>query len=717
MSDPAAVVASLRKKKANKRCADCTSRSATYISTKFWTFICSDCASAHLHLSYPAKGISTSVISKKEADNLARMGNARSNSVYMGTFREGDYDIPTPRSEASARQTFVHLKYEAKRWMAEDGAASVGSSAGEPAAGFGASASPRSRATSGTSAGHSARSPAGGALAGASGGRSRGASAAATTKLQIRMGVATNRPRGSSGHTRPSRLSGPRGAPRAADSSATEDAFGAVDAFGNGPPTAPPSGAGDAGDAFAFDDTAAPSSAPPAAQDAFSFDSPPPRPAARTAAPADDFGFDAPPSKPAPADDFGFDSPPPRAAAASQSPAPAPAASAAADDFGFDSPAPAGKPASNGARAGAPAAAAADDFGFDSPPAGAHSRSTPSRPAAPKAAADDFGFDSAPAATADDDMGDLFGASASPEESAAKAEARARAESHQRRSTLTGNLDALYEKAAQERAAAQQAAMQLQMQQQQQQQQAAMHHHGHGHGAFPHSPAPPASGSGNPFGSPSPARGAPYYPAMGPGAAHGSSVAADPSDPFSAIAGAPPTYGHSEASAGHGGMPAPGMPAPGMPAPGMPAPGMPAPGMPAPPSHDHNPFGPDDDAPAAYSAPRAEPDPFAGIVDMTTAADRFQPDKPGSLAQATITPVKAPKADGPPPARQAYRAPVASRADPFGAPAPAPAARAPPPEPSHSAPEEDLFGSFAPPAPAPAPAAPAAEASNPFDMF
>ena len=68
-----------------------------------------------IHLAYPAKGITTSVISKKEADSLARMGNARSNSVYMALFSDGDYDIPTPTTVASARQTFVHLKYESKR--------------------------------------------------------------------------------------------------------------------------------------------------------------------------------------------------------------------------------------------------------------------------------------------------------------------------------------------------------------------------------------------------------------------------------------------------------------------------------------------------------------------------------------------------------------------------------------------------------------------------
>eukprot|EP00730_Choanoeca_flexa_P018511 TRINITY_DN9000_c0_g1_i4.p2 TRINITY_DN9000_c0_g1~~TRINITY_DN9000_c0_g1_i4.p2 ORF type:complete len:310 (+),score=48.04 TRINITY_DN9000_c0_g1_i4:1537-2466(+) len=100
----------------NNKCAECRAPSPTWASWNIGVFICITCTSAHRSLGPDVSKLKSLKLDEWTNDQVKRLiagGNAKVNGVYEATLP----DSYTRPKDLDSIVSFVHDKYEARKWM------------------------------------------------------------------------------------------------------------------------------------------------------------------------------------------------------------------------------------------------------------------------------------------------------------------------------------------------------------------------------------------------------------------------------------------------------------------------------------------------------------------------------------------------------------------------------------------------------------------------
>jgi len=105
----------IKMRPSNKTCFDCGEKGTTYACINFGTFICSRCAGLLRELNYKVKGISVSIFTEKEVEQLDKIGNENAKKVWMAKFKGDEDRLPNPKDSDEVKR-FLIDKYNDKKY-------------------------------------------------------------------------------------------------------------------------------------------------------------------------------------------------------------------------------------------------------------------------------------------------------------------------------------------------------------------------------------------------------------------------------------------------------------------------------------------------------------------------------------------------------------------------------------------------------------------------
>ena len=105
----------IKMRPSNKTCFDCGEKGTTYACINFGTFICSRCAGLLRELNYKVKGISVSIFTEKEVEQLDKIGNENAKKVWMAKFKGDEDRLPNPKDSDEVKR-FLIDKYNDKKF-------------------------------------------------------------------------------------------------------------------------------------------------------------------------------------------------------------------------------------------------------------------------------------------------------------------------------------------------------------------------------------------------------------------------------------------------------------------------------------------------------------------------------------------------------------------------------------------------------------------------
>jgi Putative GTPase activating protein for Arf len=104
--------------RANKQCADCTTRLPQCVNLTIGTFICMVCAGIHRELNMRVKGVGASTFTQEEVDKLRETSNEQINTIYLARYASSyeKLQAPTNNYDQKVLRVWIKRKYQEKAW-------------------------------------------------------------------------------------------------------------------------------------------------------------------------------------------------------------------------------------------------------------------------------------------------------------------------------------------------------------------------------------------------------------------------------------------------------------------------------------------------------------------------------------------------------------------------------------------------------------------------